>query len=561
MQFAATYAAGVFDTRTMLMGRQSAGVGFLRAALNHRVDRIYCYAANRGIAQVFAEDVGRLTPTPPEIHYIPWDQSARLALVGLLYRADPNLEPDAWKRQQDGAARAFSLCGVTHSLSSLRSISALTAVLHAPLYPWDAVVCTSTVAQDVYRSALEGEMEHLRRRVGATRFTLPQLPLIPLGVHAGDFVFSAEARAAARAELELAEGDIAVLFAGRLTFHGKAHHLPMVLGLEEAAKRTGRPVHLLLFGQFPNPKVAETVVTEAARLAPSVRLTHIDGALPEGATRAWAAADIFTSLSDNVQETFGLTPVEAMAAGLPVVVSDWNGYKDTVRDGVDGFRVPTLMPPAGCGIDLMDRHDMALDHYDMFIGNVAQLTAVDVGAVAEAYARLIASPALRRRMGDAGRARVAEQFDWAPVFRRYVALWEELAELRRSTPPMPGEEARAARPDRPDPFELYRSFPTAAVAADTRIRLRPGAKPADAAERRGLASVAFALAALPAERLSVELAGTLGSEWRTVGALVGAFPAVRHATLIRALVWLCKVGIAEFSDPADRPAWQATRDP
>ena len=28
-----------------------------------------------------------------------------------------------------------------------------------------------------------------------------------------------------------------------------------------------------------------------------------------------------------------------MAAGLPVVVSDWDGYRDTVRDGVDGFRI------------------------------------------------------------------------------------------------------------------------------------------------------------------------------------------------------------------------------
>ena len=26
-----------------------------------------------------------------------------------------------------------------------------------------------------------------------------------------------------------------------------------------------------------------------------------------------------------------------MAAGLPLVVSDWSGYRDLVRDGVDGF--------------------------------------------------------------------------------------------------------------------------------------------------------------------------------------------------------------------------------
>ena len=47
------------------------------------------------------------------------------------------------------------------------------------------------------------------------------------------------------------------------------------------------------------------------------------------------------SLVDNPQETFGLAVAEAMAAGVPLVVSDWNGYRDLVRDGIDGFRVPT----------------------------------------------------------------------------------------------------------------------------------------------------------------------------------------------------------------------------
>ena len=46
---------------------------------------------------------------------------------------------------------------------------------------------------------------------------------------------------------------------------------------------------------------------------------------------------MFCSLPDSVEETFGIVPIEAMAAGLPVVVSDWDGYKDTVRDNVDGF--------------------------------------------------------------------------------------------------------------------------------------------------------------------------------------------------------------------------------
>ena len=74
---------------------------------------------------------------------------------------------------------------------------------------------------------------------------------------------------------------------------------------------------------------------------------------------------MFCSLSDNIQETFGIVPIEAMAAGLPVVVSDWDGYKDTVRHGVDGFRISTCMPQAGLATDLALRHALEVDTYDM----------------------------------------------------------------------------------------------------------------------------------------------------------------------------------------------------
>jgi len=57
-----------------------------------------------------------------------------------------------------------------------------------------------------------------------------------------------------------------------------------------------------------------------------------------------ANADIFAFPSDV--EPFGMSPVEAMAAGVPVVVTGVGGLKEIVSDGVNGLHVPRRDPHA-----------------------------------------------------------------------------------------------------------------------------------------------------------------------------------------------------------------------
>ena len=71
---------------------------------------------------------------------------------------------------------------------------------------------------------------------------------------------------------------------------------------------------------------------------PDVGFLLLDGADPDQRSAARSGADVFLFLIDNIQETFGLAPIEGMAAGLPLLVSDWDGMKDTVTPDV-GFRV------------------------------------------------------------------------------------------------------------------------------------------------------------------------------------------------------------------------------
>src|SRR5262249_1503194 len=136
-----------------------------------------------------------------------------------------------------------------------------------------------------------------------------------------------------------------------------------------------------------------------------------DPRFPEG---LWAGADIFVSLSDNVQESFGLTPIEAMASGLPAIVSDWDGYREGVRDGEDGFLIPTVTPPVTAGQTLAEDYYNE-NNYGVFLTATSQSTALDIGRCAETLRRLADDDNLRRGMGIKGRLRAQTSFDWRQV--------------------------------------------------------------------------------------------------------------------------------------------------
>jgi hypothetical protein len=338
---------------------------------------------------------------------------------------------------------------------------------------------------------------------------------------------------------------LVVLFMGRLSFHAKAHPLAMYQALEKASRETGQQVVLVECGWHANDYIQQAYA-DAARLAcPSVRVVTLDGRQAQARQTAWAGADVFCSLSDNIQETFGIAPIEAMAAGLPVVVSDWDGYKDTVRDGIDGFRIPTTMPQAGLAGDLALRHALEIDTYDMYCGHTCSLVAVDVQAVAHAFVQLFESPELRRQMGDAGQQRAREVFDWKTIIGQYESLWSQQTELRLSQ----ASTIQALThpwPARMDPFHAFSAYPSRTLTPSTSLELAED-NPASAMEHvrsyLKLAMVNFASTVLPS--VSEIEAMLLGApSWPiTAHALVQPLPADRQLHALRSLAWLLKVGV------------------
>ncbi len=139
-------------------------------------------------------------------------------------------------------------------------------------------------------------------------------------------------------------------------------------------------------------------------------LQHVTfrGRVDEGTLRQeYADCDIFVAPSRF--ESFGLTLIEAMIFGKPVVSADIGGMNEIVEQGKTGLRVPP--------------------------GDIAALTA--------ALSRLIESPELRTEMGRRGRRAYDEHFTvramaiGAETFYRHLA--RQSGSLRREAPVKSGE--------------------------------------------------------------------------------------------------------------------------
>ncbi|MEW6016570.1 MAG: glycosyltransferase family 4 protein [Pseudomonadota bacterium] len=461
---------GYSTTRERLMGRHAAGESFLRGFLRHAdVDRFHFWKGGSLAHEAYEQLVTAHGPLRHEGRWIGPRNRAGLKDPGCVFIPSPTIGQEAWWRRRYGPA-SYSLCGLTHTTASHKAIEALDELLTCPMEPWDGLICTSAAVRDAVETQLALIADDLRGRLGATRLPQPQIATIPLGVNADDFAHDPAARADWRRRLDIPEDAVVVLYVGRLNAMAKMNPALMAQALELAAQRTQKPIVWIVSGWAHTPGAWEAFHAATRALCPSVGYRPVDGRPRETRFSIWSAADLFVSFSDNVQETFGLTPAEAMAAGLPCVVTDWNGYRDTVRHGQDGFRIPTFAPRRGLGEDLSFDHDNGWITYDAYVGAAAQMTAMDLGAAAEALATLIDNPDRRRQMGEAGRAHVAANLDWKQVIPQYQAFWGELAARRaKATPEPPDQARRLVNPRRMDPFTIFAAYPTQTLNGQHRL--------------------------------------------------------------------------------------------
>jgi glycosyltransferase involved in cell wall biosynthesis len=189
-----------------------------------------------------------------------------------------------------------------------------------------------------------------------------------------------------------ADGDYA-LFVGRLSPEKG------IQPLLTAWQRLGGRIRLRIIGDGPEVPA----VTAAIRAGAAIDYVGRQNPDAVGAAMAGAKFLIFPSIW---YETFGLTIIEAYAAGLPVLASDLGAMADLVQEGVTGLR---FRP--GDAEHLAQRVEWALAHPDDLraMGRNARREYETRFTPQRNYALLLEvyETALRRRAGESGGSRRA----------------------------------------------------------------------------------------------------------------------------------------------------------
>jgi starch synthase len=377
-----------------------------------------------------------------DLHGLGLVDPAPIAAWGGLFLPDPSIGRWAQWRRRAGPA-SFSLIGQIHTLSTAAAFSHLQDLASEPVEPWDAVICSSTAGRDVVLAVLEARHEELRRRVAPGAPTSqprwPQLPVIPLPLPVEQMQRQLPPRAEARRALKLPADTAVVLWLGRLSVLTKLDPWPSYVVLQRVAEQLERPLVLLECGpDDPDPHPAG--LQRLRQLCPGLTFMRLGGAEPVAEDvkyQALAAADLALSLVDNTQETFGLAVAEAMAAGLPVVASNWDGYRDLVSHGVDGYLVPSRWGASAAELSpaLGWQQFTGLQSYPAIAGALAQLVQVDLRAAEAALLALLQNPALAGVMGRAARNSAEQRFALEVVMAQYEALFGELEQRRAAADP------------------------------------------------------------------------------------------------------------------------------
>ena len=331
--------------------------------------------------------------------------------------------------------------------------------------PCDAIICNSQAARTAFVNTLNSVADALQKQGVSLPPFKAQLPLIPLGIDPE--IYQPRDKAMCRRLLGLPQKPRILLYFGRVDPESKLDISPLFAAFHRLTAKYKEQVVLLLAGGWTQRAYEYLIALLHNSPFRNQVILRYQPTLAE-APLYYSASDIFVSPVDTLQESFGLTPIEAMASGLPVVCSHWSGYGESVLHEKTGFLVPTFWNDCHSNADYSALYTSWTEHHL----RIAQSVAVSVPHLYQSLDALLSSENLCQRMGEAARQHVKANYSWDVVVPQYAALWTQLSEAAN---PLPRISPLSALVDIPQTDFCFRHYASQQIHAKNRLFLTPSA--------------------------------------------------------------------------------------
>ena len=332
-----------------------------------------------------------------------------------------------------------------HSLSYCSSLSSYGRFHLGGFSSCDAILCSSTPGKEV----IEYQLQETARKQGLECSSVQRI-VVPLGME--DIAISVP-KSKVRAKLKIPKDARVALCMGRFSDYDKMDLVPLL----QAMRTMPQNAILILAGNVQNEDYFAMLKLwiQALKIQDRVLIYQSPSeGLKKGLFRA---ADFFISVADNPQETFGLSLLEGMSAGLPLLVSDYNGYKELCSHDV-GVRIPTSWVQTPSMSQLSPLLDPGRLHRQL-----AQSLALDNAVLRKEMLSLFTDAERCERLGQAARKRFLSLFHSPVVIAQLEKIWDR---LKREYVAIKSEENLMEM----GYFEAFSNYPTSWLTKKTSLR-------------------------------------------------------------------------------------------
>ncbi|MGB3296941.1 MAG: hormogonium polysaccharide biosynthesis glycosyltransferase HpsP [Phormidesmis sp.] len=216
--------------------------------------------------------------------------------------------------------------------------------------------------------------------------------VIPLGVALPDLPDRSAAQVAIRERFDIPAEQRIILFMSRVD---PKKGFDLLLPALDRLYQNAQPFHFLLCGANPQDRAYENSIREQVEAAAWAKQATVVGFVSgELKAQILSSADVF--VLPSYYENFGIAVAEAMAARMPVVISDQVHIWPAIKEYAAGWVVPT-----------------------------------EVGALTEALGEAIAQPEVRSQRGENAQRCATEKYSWEAIAQLMITTYQQLLRIDR----------------------------------------------------------------------------------------------------------------------------------